>query len=233
MMQQFSSVNQSVLSKRIAASKDFGKSISLNWWCDPPPEFLDSTYDFRTEVYFVGTLFEQLISRYDIEHFKYSDLLRRMCAKDPTQRLPSFSEAEREVQNDRFDEIDFSDHELNWYRAFADEVTEHITKIKRGTKYVDDLDRLRSDLDAVYRKCMLEQYVPDARTVLSCVLTGDYYYRQSGFEVESLKGFIRLLKSVTNEKRRIIGANLHTRLDAIPRYDAREDSKDDFDDIPF
>lgn len=37
--------------KRTIVQDDFDKSISLNWWCDPPKDFDDSTYDFRTEVY--------------------------------------------------------------------------------------------------------------------------------------------------------------------------------------
>src|SRR5262245_37146304 len=46
--------------KRAETSADFDKSISLNWWCQTPDEFQESRYDFTTEVYFVGKLFERL-----------------------------------------------------------------------------------------------------------------------------------------------------------------------------
>jgi serine/threonine-protein kinase len=42
--------------KEIKTSQDFEKSISLNWWCQPPNEFGESRYDFCSEVYFVGRL---------------------------------------------------------------------------------------------------------------------------------------------------------------------------------
>lgn len=47
--------------KRVQMPEDFDKSISLNWWCQPPAEFSRNLYDYRTEVYFVGKLFENII----------------------------------------------------------------------------------------------------------------------------------------------------------------------------
>ena len=47
--------------KQVNTSLDFDKSITLNWWCATPDEFRFKRYDFGTEVYFVGKLFEQLI----------------------------------------------------------------------------------------------------------------------------------------------------------------------------
>ena len=31
--------------KKVVFKKDFNKSISLNWWCDPPKDFNDNVYD--------------------------------------------------------------------------------------------------------------------------------------------------------------------------------------------
>jgi len=50
--------------KQIRATKDFDKSLSLNWWCAVPKEFGLGLYDFSTEVYFVGKLFEDLITHH-------------------------------------------------------------------------------------------------------------------------------------------------------------------------
>jgi serine/threonine-protein kinase len=48
--------------KRIVNNDDFEKSISLNWLYEKPLDFENHIYDFKTEVYFVGKLFESLIS---------------------------------------------------------------------------------------------------------------------------------------------------------------------------
>ena len=40
---------------------DCTKSVSLNWAYSTPEEFVNNIYDHKTEVYFVGKLFERLI----------------------------------------------------------------------------------------------------------------------------------------------------------------------------
>ena len=55
--------------KKIVTSLDYDKSISLNWEYDTPDEFRDSVYNFKTEVYFVGKLFEKMIVNNGIAHF--------------------------------------------------------------------------------------------------------------------------------------------------------------------
>ncbi len=215
--------------KQIQQPPDFDKSISLNWWCEPPVEFENSFYDFRTEVYFVGKLFEKIILEHGIDHFKYDGILRGMCHRTPASRTPSFFDIQKEIESDRFEETEFTEEELEWYRDFAILMEDHVTQIENGTKYVDDLDRIMADLEDAYRKVMLEMTVPNAALILRCFLNGSYYYRRSGFSVSAVKNFRRLLKSCTREKQRIVMANLHTRLDSITRYAVPEDE----DDIPF
>jgi serine/threonine protein kinase len=216
--------------KFIENSEDFDKSISLNWWCEPPKEFKDGLYDFRSEIYFVGKLFAQIIQDRDIAHFNYRELLRLMCHRDPEVRVQSFREVERQIQSDKFFEIDFEEDELNDYREFADRMAVHITKIESGAKYRDDIERVEAELEDVYRNFMLEEKAPDAAPITRCFINGAYYYKSKGFPVDAVKQFLHLLKSATLEKKRIILANLQTRFDAITRYSVNEP---DDDEIPF
>ena len=204
--------------KQVVDSKDFDKSISLNWWCEPPRDFDDSRYDFTTEVYFVGKLFEKIIRENSISHFHYTDVLRRMCDRDHESRIQAFSLVLQQVRNDQFSEISFSDSDRQAYRRFADELCEHITKIESGAKYFDDLERIERQLRNVFEKVMLEETVPDCALVTRCFLDGTYYYRKVGFSVDTVKEFLNALRTCTSERGRILLANLHTRLDAIPRY---------------
>ena len=66
--------------KQIFSKEDFGKSITLNWWCELPSEFKQAVYDYKTEVYFVGKLFQKIIVDRSIESFKHISLLQNMCA---------------------------------------------------------------------------------------------------------------------------------------------------------
>jgi eukaryotic-like serine/threonine-protein kinase len=215
--------------KRVEATADFDKSISLNWWCEPPAEFASGTYDHATEVYFVGKLFEKLIGEIGIEQFKHSALLERMCRREPRERPASFQDAKNELNLRRSEEIEFENHEREAYRAFADAVSHHITKIEEGAKYATDLDGIRARLEALHRNCMLEDALPDCVPLLRILVAGQYYYRASGFQTWVLRSFLRFLRSASLEKQRIALANLHARLDAIKRY--KEPTIDD--DIPF
>jgi len=216
--------------KRIERSEDFDKSISLNWWCAPPFEFSSSRYDFGTEVYFVGKLFERLIQENDIEHFKYLDVLAAMCQRDPASRVDSFVAIETSIGSQQFVEMEFDEHELTAYRKFADALCRQVTKVERGTKYTSDLAKIRTQLNEAYQRFMLEETVPDAAVVLRCCLDGMYYYRKAGLEVSIVREFVKLLRSTSDERARIILANLHSKLDALPRYSEPELTEDD---IPF
>lgn len=215
--------------KRVEATKDFDKSVSLNWWCEPPAEFATGTYNHSTEVYFVAKLFEKIIRENGIEQFKHAALLERMCRRQPGERVTSLLDAKNELALRRSEDIEFEDQEREAYRFFADEVSSHIAQIEEGAKYATDLDRIHAQLEAVHRNCMLEDQLPDCAPLLRVLVTGRYYYRKSGFQTWVLEGFLRFLRSAPLEKQRIALANLHARLDAIKRY--VEPSQDD--DIPF
>jgi len=132
--------------KEVRTSKDFAKSISLNWWCQRPNEFAESRYDFKTEVYFLGKLFEAVILDNELSHFKYEEILSRMCSVSPASRVQSFADIEKQIGNNQFAEINFGDAELDLYRPFAESLCRHISEIEPGTKYIDDLTRIQTQL---------------------------------------------------------------------------------------
>ncbi len=216
--------------KRILATEDFDKSISLNWWCEPPMDFTTQTYDYTTELYFVGKLFEKIMIEAGIEQFAYKALLMRMCAADPCHRIETFAKVMQEILAGKFTEIDFSNSELIAYRNFATDLSSIVSKIENETKYYDDVQDIQRKLEDAHRKVMLEKELPANTIVIRCFLNGSYYFSNKIFmEVANLKCFIELLKSCSKEKKAIILSNIFTRLDALPRYEENAN----FDDIPF
>lgn len=207
----------------------YNKSISLNWWCDLPAEFKDSKYDFATEVYFVGKLFEKIIIDQDLQHFKHSALLGRMCAYDTAQRIASFSDIRKAFLASDFDSIDFDPFELRTYRVFSSNLANSVSKIERSAKYHTNAVDIQTRLEDVFKKVMLEESMTNGKALISCFVNGSYsFFTNIDFPVNYLKDFINLFRSASREKKNIIVANLLTRLDAVSRYDAKTD-----DDIPF
>jgi serine/threonine-protein kinase len=217
--------------KQAIVQKDYGKSITLNWWCEPPTEFASDIYDYCTEVYFVGKLFEKIIIDNQIEQFAYKSLLTSMCKGKPEDRIESFSIVRNGILAGKFLDIEFSESEIDYYRIFAEELSEVTSKIEQSTKYVDDPDDIQRRLEGCYKKVMLEQRVPCNSVVLQCFLSGAYYYSNRNFiQVSSIRRFIELLRSCSREKKNIVIGNLHTRLDSVTRYEEKVEFASD---IPF
>lgn len=217
--------------KQVYEGNDFDKSISLNWWCEPPPEFKNSIYDFKTEVYFVGKLFEKIIKEKNIEQFKYKSALNNMCKPSVSDRLQSFIEIRSGILNDKFSEIEFDEDEREAYKDFSNALFEVVTRIEEGAKYFADSDNIQSKLKDLHKRVMLEDYVPDPSSVVSCFINGGYSYKKKTFfSVWSLNAFIGLLRSCSKEKQNIILSNIHSRLDSLERYHRKVEFDDD---IPF
>ncbi len=217
--------------KRIENSVDFEKSITLNWWCAPPEEFRQTRYDFGTEVYFVGKLFEKLVLQNSISNFNHWETLRGMCELDPANRIKTFADVEKRIRSKEIAKIGFTGQQIAAYRNFANAVTSRITKVQSGARYVTDVDKVMADLQAVYECIMLEEYVTEVPLVASCIVDGTYFYsNRPPIQTSILAGFLDLLKAASPEQRRIVMANVHTKLDSLQRYE--HDAITD-DDIPF
>ncbi len=214
--------------KQVFQPEDFDRSVSLNWWCDTPSEFARKQYDFATEVYFVGMLFQGAIRDHGIDEFPYLEILARMCQRDPAQRVKSFVEVDQAVSSTGLAADAFSPHELSVYRDFSTELANALVKFEASTRFVSDAAKVELQLDQVYRACMLEVTVPDGAHVFGCFMQGRYTYRTGALSVANLKAFVGLLRSCNRAKKNIILSNLQTKLNARPRY---EESLDE--DVPF
>lgn len=217
--------------KRVEVEDDFDKSISLNWWCEIPNEFADQIYDFSTEVYFVGKLFEKVVQDLMLD-FRFDSIMRDMCKKSPTDRFVTFEDVKRELFSNQFEEVTFWGNELTSYRSFANAITKHVLKVQNGARYIDDQEKVVGKLEVAYRNFMLEETTINCVTILRCFLDGGFKYRPQGFPVAAVKDFLGLMKASDEAKRKIIIANIQTRLDAIDRYDETRFQNLD-NDIPF
>ena len=216
--------------KKIVGSDDFDKSISLNLWCGAPQEFGSNRYDYGTEVYFVGKLFEQILYDNAIDQFDHYDLLRGMCQHDDLLRIGSFREVATRLHAEGFTEIDFTEQEKDWYQTFSACLRSHVTKLEQGATYGDDLDRIGDQLGAAYRALMLEETAPTAAPIVRCFIHGAFYHKREGFPVSAIRDFTRLIRGCSPAKARIVLANICTTLDTVPRY---QETKPEDEDIPF
>lgn len=222
--------------KKALESVDFDKSISLNWWCELPPEFSDKKYNFSTEIYFIGKLFQKLISENLIQSFKFPSLLERMIEKNNSSRISSFADVRDIALESGTISLGFSESEKIIYQSFSSDLVSMISKIESDAKVLG-VDDFTLRLEGVYRSTMLEDFVTSGTDLVHCFVNGGFYYKRNIYmRTDTLHDFLELLKKNSKEKRNIIEANIHARLKSVSRYDSKPAAPDydSFDDdIPF
>lgn len=217
--------------KQIKFNNDFDKSISLNWWCTTPNEFSLHRYDFRTEIYFVGKLFEKMLIDNGLSNFTYKNELKKMIDIDPEERMQSFKNVFSSVILKQEMEDLFENDEIDSYRDFANSISKIYAKIGQSAKFLNDTDLVISKLEECYRKNMLEQTIQNVNDIAKVFFDGSYtYYNKKDIYLYTIENFIKLLKGSSKEKKRIIMLNIENRLNVIEHY--KESEKFD-DDIPF
>lgn len=212
-------------------SIDFDKidnSISLNWRYPKPDEFNQKIYDTKSEIYFVGKLFEEILSNFSEIDFKYFELVSKMIA-NYSERIPTFFDVSREIVNETKSEINFSSDEKTIYKKFADGLVGLISKMPYNTKYKRDINQIIKSLDEIHKNSILEEHIQNNNKLTSIFLDGKYsYYPKILFHVDVLKSMIQLLKSSSDDRRRVILNNLWERFDKIEKHHEPND-----DDLPF
>ncbi|MBF9051701.1 protein kinase [Roseobacter sp. HKCCD9010] len=217
--------------KRVEATvgKPDEKSISLNWWCEKPPEFADGIYDFQTEVYFVGKLFQLAVEEYGLSDFKFRALLGKMCDPDRGSRCKDFWHVKGQVTTGSFTGLAFSEEEIASYRDFSNGLSEVAASIRADAKFERDATRILTKLEELHRKTMLEEVLPAPNKLLQVFVQGGFsYFTSVDFEVQTLERFLDLFRGLSDEKRGVVIDNLQMRLEACERTYPDMD-----DEIPF
>lgn len=213
--------------KQINFDNDFDKSISINWRYTAPKDFKLKIYDFKTEIYFIGKLFEEIIQENGLQNFAYSNALLSMIKLNYEERIKSFFDVDRIVISEDSNNIKFTDEERNVYQRFATPLSCLFSKIELSAEYLSNMDILIQSLEEIYKNSMLEELVQNPSAVARVFVRGQYYYNQKKtINIYELKDFLQLIKSGSPDKKRIILNNLWQRLDSIKRYDSG-------DELPF
>lgn len=205
--------------KAVEGSDDYEKSMTLNWRFEVPEDFRTERYDFTTEVYFVGKLFDELVADYPGSKFRHLDLLARMCRPDRATRISSFAKCREAMGTDRHGYETMDDSDLEIYRDFAEEVFSAVTEV-RSDAHFRPHGTILPALETTLARVSLEKRVPNPSVVASCLIGGAYRYKSTAnVFVETLKDFIDLLRRSNPERRTAIFTNLECRFDTKSRYD--------------
>lgn len=215
--------------KKINFLKDNAKSITINWWGDErPSEFTQEIYDIKTEIYFIGKLFEEILNKVTAS-FKYKSILKKMIIVSYENRIDYFKLIQKEMSDNANSINIFNDEEKYIYQEFANTLFYSLSAKETNSHITMDKDNIIKNLELLQKKTMLEDYVRP-KHILRIFISGNYKYptQSQGFSTGFLLDFFNFFKNITKEKQNIVLYNLETRFDDITTYDAYHD-----DEIPF
>ncbi len=215
-------------SKKIDFESDFDKSISLNWRYNPPNDFEEKIYDYRTELYFIGKLFEEIITENNFQNFAYKELLKSMVETDYNSRINSFFDLHRKIISESSLGISFTNDEKKIYRNFAKSLQQIISNINFEAEYVSDIEQIIKGMEEIHKNSILEDTLQNQNILARCFIKGNFTYWKNGeIGIDIVYNFLKFLSSSSKERQKVILNNLWQRLDSIQRHDPTED------DLPF
>jgi len=218
--------------KKVLLNEDFDKSISLNWRYAIPQDFAQKIYNYGTEIYFIGKLFEELLAENGITEFSHTGILEKMLPLNPDHRINSFFELDRLIIQGSAPGLEFSEGEKKIYRDFAVDVSKIYSKIETSAQYVKEPAQVIKLLDEVYVNSMLETTIQNVQSISRCFIKGAYYFNNTAeIIVEDMGDFLKMIKAMSPERQKIIINNLWQRLDRLPRY--TDEVYDEDDELPF
>ncbi len=204
-------------------------SILLNWPASQiPREIWEEVYDVKTEIFYVGYLIKNLIEKYNIDCFKYSILLDKMITVQPNERIGSFELLQKEIAEQTFENINFTEKQKIIYQNFATDFCNLLCKIKDSLVVERDTSVIVEKLKEVLRDNALEKYISQQTKLINIFIKSAYTYYEKQILVDNVRQFYDFFVKQTNGLREIILNNLYGRVGNIPVVDSIYDEE-----LPF
>lgn len=130
------------------------------------------------------------------------------------------------VRDQQGDIAVFEDEDLDVYRAFSRELTNHIKSIDTSATLQNDCTEILQMLRKASDDNCLEEVLPDCKVVIDAFVTGKYRYYPHRFSVATLTEFKQLLEKSSPSQARTVVKNIASALSALV--------EDEYEgDIPF
>ena len=204
--------------KRVTAETDEEASVLLNWpVTELPQEIHERHYDSKTDMYFLGKMFNTILNNNSISGFKHQDIVNRMIMVNPADRIQSFAKIKELLSANIMDQLNFSPLQKEHYIKFADALSDHILHYNDNyPTFEENPDNIIAGLEKLISNTILEDYLQDNRKLIRCFLNGSYTFnKMKNISVSDITNFYRLLKEASETQRAVIIENLVTRLKSI------------------
>src|SRR5690606_18428999 len=140
-----------------------------------------------------------------LNSFNYSDILNRMIGINPSNRISSFFDVEREIIDATVLQEPINDYEKDIYQAFASGLKYSIVHVDMSASYVTETSEIIRNLGILYKNSMLEDFIQNNGSLVKCFIKGGFKYRTAEtLEVDTVSKFHKFLSESSKEKQKII-----------------------------
>lgn len=214
--------------KNLQQNDTSGNSVLLNWPVTRLPNELmsEGVYDHRTEIYFIGKLFEKIINDNNVE-FSYEHILEKMVKVNSYERYSSFHKVSSEISEGILGGLSFKENEKKKYLDFAIVISNIIISHKDNYNPENEISLILKRLQSVLVTNSLEIEIQDNSDLIKCFINNGFSYK-TGIEVDVsiVKEFYEFLKDLTPFKQKVVIDNLYNRIEKV-------DIEVGMDDLPF
>ncbi|MCI8444946.1 MAG: protein kinase family protein [Bacilli bacterium] len=175
--------------------------------CDTPK------YTKKTEIYFVGKLFEKLLADNNIENFPYKNIIKNMILEKPQDRIGSFLDIKNLIRdiNGQYQIVP-----KNLKQNYQDLVSllDKIIASKNTNSIMYDYDEIINNIEKLLDCNLLNDKLDDTKFFAECFISNldKWYPKGKQISVSYVVDLLRWLKSLNDKQKEQFIKNLHFKL---------------------
>lgn len=204
--------------KKVLIRNDSEASVLLNWPVSELPEEVNNgKYNHKTDIYFLGKMFNRLLEENWIGDFKYQYIVDKMILINPNNRIDSFKSVRDLISNNILEQINFSEYERSVYTKFANSLYDNIANYSNKEPiFESNVDSIIDKLEDIIKVSSLEEYIQGNTNLIKCFITGEYsYFNKKNIEVKCVINFYKFLIAKSRDIQKVIIDNIIARLKTI------------------
>jgi len=182
-----------------------------------PDEFFNGTYDSKTDIFYLGELFNRLLVKSNSDDlFTYQQILNKMMEVNPNNRFNSFSEIASAIGKKDFAGLEISKEDRRIYQAFSNAVYEHISVFKMEKRFNHDVSDFINRLDNVITKNCFEDIIQNNSDLISTIVISNYrYHPQKNIKCDIVQEFRTWIVTLSLPSQQLVLNNIIAKMSSI------------------
>lgn len=181
--------------------------------CDVPK------YTKKTEIYFIGKLFEKLLTDNNIENFPYENIIKKMTLEVPQYRIGSFLDIKNLIRAiNRQYQIVPQDLKQNYQDLVS--LLDKIIASKNANSIMYDYDEIINNIEKLLDCNLLNDKLDDTKFFAECFISNlaEWYPKGKQISVSYVVDLLKWLKSLNDKQKVQFIKNLHFKLSSYKIY---------------